>query len=305
MARYLDPKTDLTFKKVFGQHKNLVKSLLNALLPLPKGMTIEEVEYASSETIPETEAKKYSIVDVRCTDNRGRQFLVEMQSFWKTFYFERTLFSAAAAFHNQLVKGASFGDLRDVYALTLVNDKAFSYRPSQGEDEEYMQEFYITNKNHQDDVRTNISLIFIELPKYKPANKGEKAMKDLWLKFLTQIDEETDDVEPELLENEEISEALQLVRESAFTPGEMEAYRTYWLNVSTERSVMEGESEKGREEGVEIGMKEGEKIGMEKGLEKGSRERSVEIARKMKGKGMAAEDIAEMTGLTKEEIEKL
>ena len=35
--RYLDPKADLTFKKVFGEHPDLVISLLNALLPLKKG----------------------------------------------------------------------------------------------------------------------------------------------------------------------------------------------------------------------------------------------------------------------------
>jgi hypothetical protein len=34
MAKYLDPKADVTFKKVFGEHKNLVISLLNALLPM-------------------------------------------------------------------------------------------------------------------------------------------------------------------------------------------------------------------------------------------------------------------------------
>ena len=33
MAKYLDPKADLTFKKIFGEHPDLVISLLNALLP--------------------------------------------------------------------------------------------------------------------------------------------------------------------------------------------------------------------------------------------------------------------------------
>jgi hypothetical protein len=35
--RYLDPKNDLTFKKVFGQHPHLLKSLLNALLSRKQG----------------------------------------------------------------------------------------------------------------------------------------------------------------------------------------------------------------------------------------------------------------------------
>ena len=34
--KYLDPKADLTFKKVFGEHPDLVMSLLNALLPFDK-----------------------------------------------------------------------------------------------------------------------------------------------------------------------------------------------------------------------------------------------------------------------------
>ena len=37
VRKYLDPKADLTFKKVFGEHKNLMISFLNALLPLDEG----------------------------------------------------------------------------------------------------------------------------------------------------------------------------------------------------------------------------------------------------------------------------
>ena len=51
MARYLDPKADLTFMKVFGEHPNLVASLLNSLLPLPDGEEIAEVEYMSPHVV--------------------------------------------------------------------------------------------------------------------------------------------------------------------------------------------------------------------------------------------------------------
>lgn len=43
--RYLDPKADLTFKHVFGEHPDLVISLLNALLPLNPRHEIREIEY--------------------------------------------------------------------------------------------------------------------------------------------------------------------------------------------------------------------------------------------------------------------
>ena len=73
--RYLDPKADLTFKKVFGEHADLVISLLSALLPFPPEEEILDVEYLSPELVPENPLRKNSIVDVRCRDNRGRRSL--------------------------------------------------------------------------------------------------------------------------------------------------------------------------------------------------------------------------------------
>lgn len=52
--RYLDPKADLTFKKIFGEHKDLLISLLNALLPLADDEQIKSAEYLSPELVPET-----------------------------------------------------------------------------------------------------------------------------------------------------------------------------------------------------------------------------------------------------------
>lgn len=78
-GKYLNPKANMTFKLVFGEHPDLVMSLLNALLPLPEDGQIESVEYLMPEMVPENPAKKDSIVDVRCKDQAGRQFIVEMQ----------------------------------------------------------------------------------------------------------------------------------------------------------------------------------------------------------------------------------
>ena len=49
--RYLNPKADLTFKRVFGEHPDLVMSLLNALLPLAPGEEITDIEYLPSEMV--------------------------------------------------------------------------------------------------------------------------------------------------------------------------------------------------------------------------------------------------------------
>ena len=75
--RYLSPMTDLTFKKVFGEHPDIIISFLNALLPFETSEEeIKEIEYLPAELASDTLFKKNSIVDVRCKDmdyrgNRG------------------------------------------------------------------------------------------------------------------------------------------------------------------------------------------------------------------------------------------
>ncbi len=109
MKKYLDPKTDLTFKKVFGEHKDLVISFMNALLPFDSPEEeIEDVEYLSPELVPVNPLWKDSVVDVRCRDARGRQFIVEMQMMWTVEYKQRVLFNASKAYVSQLHKGRSF-----------------------------------------------------------------------------------------------------------------------------------------------------------------------------------------------------
>ena len=52
--RYLAPKADLTFKRVFGEHPDLLISLLNALLPFKtKEEEIQSVEYLTPFHAPD------------------------------------------------------------------------------------------------------------------------------------------------------------------------------------------------------------------------------------------------------------
>jgi hypothetical protein len=89
MTKYLDPKNDFVFKRVFGEHKDLLVSFLNALMPLEPGQRIEAIEYLPPDLVPENPAKKLSIVDVRCMDNYGRLFIVEMQVLWTDSFYSR------------------------------------------------------------------------------------------------------------------------------------------------------------------------------------------------------------------------
>lgn len=301
MAKYLDPKADVTFKKVFGEHKNLVISLLNALLPLDDGKQVESIEYLPPEMVPDNPDKKNSIVDVRCEETGGRTFIVEMQLNWTTAFKERVLFNAAKAYVRQIDRSEEYKLLQPVYSLNLVNT---TFEP----DTDNCYHYY--SMVHHLDTKKKIDglhLVFVELPKFKPQSFAEKKMAVLWLKFLTEIDEKTRTAPQELLDNPEVSKALEIVEESAYSDAEMAAYEGYWDAVRREATFV-GELDDARAELAEKRKKfdaaKAERDAAKAELEK-LRQDKLNTARKMKDKGFAVADIADLTGLTADEIARL
>ena len=65
------------------------------------------------------------------------------------------------------------------------------------------------------------------------------------------------------------------------------------------------EVERIQKEAQRIGEEIGEQKGMEKGVEKGKKEEKIEMAKKSLEEGLSIELIVKLTGLSKEEIEKL
>jgi predicted transposase/invertase (TIGR01784 family) len=285
--KYLDPKNDLTFRKIFGQHPHLLKSFLNALLPLPEGSYIESLEYLPAEMVPETPLMKYSIVDVRCKDNHGRQFIVEMQMHWTTGFMQRVLFNASKAYVKQLDKAYQYNILQPVYALSLVNEVFQPNKP------EYYHHYQIVNIEDTGQQIEGLEFVFVELPKFEAKDISEKKLQVLWLRFLTEIDENTEEAPDELMRNHEILEALENLKTSAFSKSELESYDKYWDSVRSEKTLQLGYFDKGRAEGKAEGKAEGRLA------------ERIEIAKNGINAGFSNEIIRAMTQLTDEEIDQL
>ena len=310
--RYLDPKANLTFKKIFGEHKDLLISLLNALLPLDNDALVEEVEYLPAELVPDLPMGKNSIVDVRCKDIKGRQFIVEMQMIWTPAFQQRVLFNASKALVRQLHRNRKYDLLQPVYSLNLVNEKFMKDYP-----DEFIHNYNIVHELHTNKIIEGLHLTFVELPKFKPHSIAERKMAVLWLRFLTEINEDTTVVPEELLENPETSKALKEVEESAYTEQEMDAYEDFWDKLGAARLLIVDSNkigmEKGRAEGLKEGLAEGLKKGkaeglaegLEKGLEKGRTDERTKMARKMLAMNMEPALISELTGLSEKEITQL
>ncbi len=284
MVTYLDPKADLTFKKVFGEHKRLVKSLLNALLPLSEEERITGVTYMNPELIPEAPWRKNTIVDVCCTDRRNRKFLVEMQLHWNPEFKKRVLLNAAKAYVRQSKQGEGYKLLQPVYSLNLVNDVF------ETDTEEYYHHYKLVNIKNTDKVIDGLQLVFVELPKFKPDGRAEKKMYDLWLRYLTEVGEETRKVPAELTASKEVEEAVKQLRVSAFNDAQLAAYEKFWDAISVERTFIES-AETRYQTGLEEGIQQGIKQGIQQGIEQGRAEERQEIVSRLKAIGVSEEDL--------------
>jgi predicted transposase/invertase (TIGR01784 family) len=283
MAHYLDPKNDLIFKRIFGEHKHLCKSLLNSMLPLKSSQQIVELEYQQPELTPEIPALKDSIVDVRCTDNRGWQFIVEMQMHWTDSFKSRVLFNASKAYVTQLKRKEEYKLLRPVYALSFVNE-TFDNNPAV-----FYHDYKIVNIENTEKRIEGLELVFIELPKFRPSNRAEKKLYDLWLTFLTQIHDDSREIPLELLEEEVTKEAVQYLESTSYTEKELSLYDRYWDAVRTQRTYI-----------VDA---------LDEGIAKGKAEGKAEELRKIvinaKRNGFSVAEIQAITNLSKEKIEEI
>ena len=76
--KYLDPKADLTFKKIFGNHPNRLRNLLNALQSLNEDELIQQEQYLP--TTEELEISGFTDAELWAYDK-----------FWDSVSVERTL----------------------------------------------------------------------------------------------------------------------------------------------------------------------------------------------------------------------
>jgi predicted transposase/invertase (TIGR01784 family) len=279
MSRYLDPKTDIVFKKIFGQHPHLLKSFLNAVLPLPEDGLIDYLEYLPSEQVPAIPAFKYTVVDVRCTDQQGRVFIVEMQIQWTTGFMQRMLFNASKAYVNQLEKGEKYELLRPVYGLGLINTE-FDSDPNH-----WYHHYKMVNIKKTEAHIKELQLVFIELPKFKAKSHSEQKLQVLWLRFISELNDKMSHIPNEWLTVPEIKEAAELAEEAAYTPSELTAYDKYWDAISIEKTLVSGAHEEG--------------------FTKGREEEKEKIAFRLINKKMPDAEIMELTDLPIEKIKEL
>lgn len=226
--------------------------------------------------------EKYSIIDVKATDEQGGIFVVEFQTSERSEFADRMTYYGSRAFGGQMLLGAPYTSLREVLAIAVTTFEMF---PSLGN---IHNSFRLTAKADHNVIFTNLLQMHILEAAAEKIDRVSLLPSALgaWISFFY-FSHLKSEVEMSALLNghPELEQAYGKFRQ--FNQDERlraldEAHQIFLHDLATD---IENAHNKGRFEGRV--------------------ERDMEIARQMKHKGYPMNEIIEMTGLSEGEIAHL
>ena len=256
---FADPKTGFVFKKLFGteKHKPLLMALLNGLLELDEAHRVVEVELLSAEQRPKVQELKYSIVDVKCTDARGKHYVVEMQVLNVEGFEKRVVYNVAKAYTGQLDAGQTYPDLDDVIGVTICDFELWPQREVAGVP--MLSRWRMQEQHGGARGLGQLHFVFLELPKYD-ASRPPRTVVEKWAYFFRET--RNLQVVPEVLAEQPYKDALEAARVARFTDEEWDAYIRAGMALQDERGALS----LARKEGLQEGLREGKREGKQEGL---------------------------------------
>ena len=308
--RYINPYTDFGFKKLFGteMNKDLLISFLNSLFD-GKKQEILDVQYLNAEHLGDGYGDRRAVFDVYCKTADGGRFIVEMQKAEQEYFKDRSLYYSTFAIREQAVKGKEWDyHLEDVYTVGVLN---FTFPDGEYPADKYCHEVMLKDVEDNHIFYDKLTFLYLEMPKFNKREDELETMFDKWMFVLRNLSRLLD--RPKALQDrvfKKLFEQAEIAKYSAVERREYEAsVKDYWDYYSTMKTA----NRKGHAEGLAEGLAKGEAKGLAKGLAKGRAEGEAigavktarDNARKMKEKGFAVEDIADVTGLSVEEISSL
>ena len=286
----LELTNDYVFKKIFAKPENNIelKELLEAIL----NIKINKVEVKNPEISKNYQDEKLGILDIRAHINDDTIVDIEMQVANVYTIINRNISYSSRIITEQLQVGDSYKFLKKIISINILGEnllKRNSYHSiahmkfEKTEKEKYVDMGF---EEEQEELTDKIEVHYIELKKFLKKNPGISNKLEQWLWLILGEEEK---VKMASKENKKIEKVVKDLDEMSADENErLEAYKRKLAVWDYNVSIAEA-TERGKLEGVEEG-KEEEKL---------------EIAKKLKQKGMDTKAIMEVTGLTKEKIEKL
>ena len=287
----LKMKSDIMFKAFYGRKENeeflqdFLESVLEEKIKIKKVMHDVRLEQLAKE-------QKFGILDLGVELEDGEFINVEIQIKNYKNIEKRTTFYACKKLIEQLGPGEDYRQLKPTIIIAIL-DYSFIKLP------EYITETVRVVKEHREyEINNDVKYYYIELEKFRNQNPDMTKRINQWSAFLDM--ERGDLLEMACKENDKVKRAVENYE---VLTGDEEVKRLAEIRLMSkleEKSALDC----AREDGIE----EGKKIGREIGREQERREtieKLRKIAKKLKEQKMQTKQIAEITGLSEEEIEDL
>lgn len=284
--RYINPYTDFGFKMLFGteMNKELLISFINSLLSGKE--VIRDLTYLNTEHLGTSEADRRAVFDVYCENERGEKILIKMQRGEQQFFKDRSLYYATFPIREQGEKGEWDYRLKAVYVIGILNFKFDS------EDDNYFHhEVQLMDVCTKQVFYDKLTFIYLEMPKFNKSEDELVTMFDKWLFVLRNLSRLM--ARPAALQDRIFTRLFEAAEIAKFTKEQYEAYEESLKVYRDWQNTIVTAEQKGMAKG------------MAEGIAKGRMEQNIANARSMKLAGLDYEIISQVTGLSKDEIDKL
>ena len=232
--RFLNPKTDYAFRKIFGSEtsRDILISFLNAILDLSGADVIIDVAVLDPRLAPKIEGMKDTYLDVRVKDQRERSYIVEMQVLNVEGFEKRILYNACKTYVNQLGRGDPYHILTEVVAVTITD---FTMFPDLTR---VISRFRLRADENPLICHRDLELVFAELPKFTRAEAELTTTLDRWLYFLKTARDLTAIPESLALEPA-IVHAFEIANRAGWTEAELDELEKREMWVGEQRHILE------------------------------------------------------------------
>ena len=291
MARFIDPRVDWAFKRIFGSEdtKECLITFLNGLFE--DELVIKDVTFAKTEKLGLRPDDRGVVFDVYCVTNEGKHIIVEMQKKEQEYFADRALYYTARAIVQQGVRGIWDYHLAPVYTvcfMDFVSDSPVLKK--------FRTDLVLTDLQTRQQVSDRMRIVYLQLPLFDKHTEAEcMDIFDCWIYIVKNMNmfEQMPFSEkyPVFRKLAEIGDLRKLSRE------ELELYDEDIKNMRDIYATRKFDEKKG----IEIGMAKGRAEGRAEGMEK----EKLATAHRLLSMGLSDEQVATATELPLEEIQKL
>lgn len=237
--RFISPKTDLAFKKIFGSKdsKDILISFLNALI-YEANPVIQDLEIIDPYNPREVVDLKDSYLDVKALLDNGSTVLIEMQVLNVAFFEKRVIYNLTKTYGNQLKYGEGYSYLKPVISLTITDFPMFD------QTQRYLTRFSLKeNQELFDYPDPEIELIFVELPKFTKTLDELESLTDKWIYFIKEAPS-LEVIPPTFSQLPELDKAMNIAKQANLSPEEEEKLRKQEMFLEDQRgSIIKAKQE--------------------------------------------------------------